>query len=216
MDLGAGLADFAVHALWLQAGAMIALAVALAAAVARARRSSGSARGADRRRERRAARRALAAQGSGERARPGGGGERGQIALSDHDEPRNPHPDQRHSRHGRPVAGGFARSGKRKLRRGDPQLGKRADRADRRNPRSGQDRGGAFRSGRRDGRSASAHRGRGRTARAARPEQGHRDRLPRSAPPRRASFAPTACACARSSPTSPATRSNSPIAAASA
>ena len=37
MDLGAGLADFAVHALWLQAGAMIALAVALAAAVVRAR-----------------------------------------------------------------------------------------------------------------------------------------------------------------------------------
>ena len=37
MDLGAGLANFAVHALWLQAGAMIALAIALAAAVARAR-----------------------------------------------------------------------------------------------------------------------------------------------------------------------------------
>ena len=40
MDLGAGLADFAVHALWLQAGAMIALALALAAAVARARRQT--------------------------------------------------------------------------------------------------------------------------------------------------------------------------------
>jgi signal transduction histidine kinase/CheY-like chemotaxis protein len=37
MDLGAGLADFAVHALWLQAGAMIALAIGLAGAVARAR-----------------------------------------------------------------------------------------------------------------------------------------------------------------------------------
>jgi signal transduction histidine kinase len=37
MDLSAGLADFATHALWLQAGAMIALAVALATAVARAR-----------------------------------------------------------------------------------------------------------------------------------------------------------------------------------
>ena len=37
MDLGAGLADFAVHGLWLQAGAMVALAVALAAGVARAR-----------------------------------------------------------------------------------------------------------------------------------------------------------------------------------
>jgi signal transduction histidine kinase/CheY-like chemotaxis protein len=37
MDFGAGLADFAAHALCLQAGAMIALAVALAAAVARAR-----------------------------------------------------------------------------------------------------------------------------------------------------------------------------------
>jgi signal transduction histidine kinase/CheY-like chemotaxis protein len=37
MDLGAGLADVAVHALNLQAGAMLALAIALAAAVARAR-----------------------------------------------------------------------------------------------------------------------------------------------------------------------------------
>ena len=37
MDFGAGLADFAAHALWLQAGAMLALAVALAAAIARAR-----------------------------------------------------------------------------------------------------------------------------------------------------------------------------------
>ena len=56
MDLGAGLADFAVHALCLQAGAVIALALALAGAVACARRQSGSARGADRRRERRVAR----------------------------------------------------------------------------------------------------------------------------------------------------------------
>ena len=38
MDLGAGLADFAVHALWLQAGAAIALAAALAGAAACARR----------------------------------------------------------------------------------------------------------------------------------------------------------------------------------
>ena len=38
MDLGAGLEDFAAHALCLQAGAMMALAVALAAAVAHARR----------------------------------------------------------------------------------------------------------------------------------------------------------------------------------
>ena len=37
MDLGAGLADFAAHALCLQAGAIVALAIALAAAVARAR-----------------------------------------------------------------------------------------------------------------------------------------------------------------------------------
>src|SRR5271155_76957 len=37
MDLGAGLADIAVHALSLQAGAMMALAVALAAAMVRAR-----------------------------------------------------------------------------------------------------------------------------------------------------------------------------------
>ena len=37
MALGAGLADFAVHALWLQAGAIVALALALAAAVARVR-----------------------------------------------------------------------------------------------------------------------------------------------------------------------------------
>ena len=40
MDLGAGLADFGVHALWVQAGAMIALALALAASVARARRQT--------------------------------------------------------------------------------------------------------------------------------------------------------------------------------
>jgi signal transduction histidine kinase/CheY-like chemotaxis protein len=40
MDLGAGLADYAVHALWLQAGGLIALAVALAAGVARARRQT--------------------------------------------------------------------------------------------------------------------------------------------------------------------------------
>jgi signal transduction histidine kinase/CheY-like chemotaxis protein len=40
MDLGAGLADIAVHALSLQAGAMMALALALAAAVARARRQA--------------------------------------------------------------------------------------------------------------------------------------------------------------------------------
>ena len=40
MDLGAGLADFAVHALWLQAGAAIALAAALAGAAARARRQA--------------------------------------------------------------------------------------------------------------------------------------------------------------------------------
>jgi signal transduction histidine kinase len=40
MDLGAGLADFAAHALCLQAGAMMALAVALAAAVAHARRQT--------------------------------------------------------------------------------------------------------------------------------------------------------------------------------
>src|SRR3984885_6263073 len=40
MDLGAGLADFAVHALWLQAGAVIALAAALAGAAARARRQA--------------------------------------------------------------------------------------------------------------------------------------------------------------------------------
>jgi signal transduction histidine kinase/CheY-like chemotaxis protein len=40
MDLGAGLADFAVHALSLQAGAAIALAAALAGAAARARRQA--------------------------------------------------------------------------------------------------------------------------------------------------------------------------------
>ena len=40
MDLGAGLVDFAVHALWLQAGAAIALAVALAGAGARAQRQA--------------------------------------------------------------------------------------------------------------------------------------------------------------------------------
>ena len=40
MDLGAGLADFGVHALWVQTGAMIALALALAAAVARAWRQT--------------------------------------------------------------------------------------------------------------------------------------------------------------------------------
>jgi signal transduction histidine kinase/CheY-like chemotaxis protein len=40
MDLGAGLTDFAVHALSLQAGAVMALAVALAAAVARARQQA--------------------------------------------------------------------------------------------------------------------------------------------------------------------------------
>src|ERR1700734_965554 len=40
MDLGAGLANFAAHALCLQAGAMMALAVALAAAVAHARRQT--------------------------------------------------------------------------------------------------------------------------------------------------------------------------------
>ena len=40
MDLGAGLADFGVRVLWVQAGAMIALALALAAAVARARRQT--------------------------------------------------------------------------------------------------------------------------------------------------------------------------------
>ena len=40
MDLGAGLADFAVHALWLQAGAAIALAAALADATASARRQA--------------------------------------------------------------------------------------------------------------------------------------------------------------------------------
>jgi signal transduction histidine kinase/CheY-like chemotaxis protein len=40
MDLGAGLTDFAAHALCLQAGAMMALAVALAAVVAHARRQA--------------------------------------------------------------------------------------------------------------------------------------------------------------------------------
>src|SRR5580692_1077844 len=40
MDLGAGLADFAVHALWLQAGAAIALVAELAGATARARRQA--------------------------------------------------------------------------------------------------------------------------------------------------------------------------------
>ena len=40
MDLGTGLADFAVRALWLQAGAAIALAVALAGAAARTRRQA--------------------------------------------------------------------------------------------------------------------------------------------------------------------------------
>src|ERR1700678_2959081 len=40
MDLGAGLADFAVHALWLQAGAAIALAAPPAGAAARARRQA--------------------------------------------------------------------------------------------------------------------------------------------------------------------------------
>jgi signal transduction histidine kinase/CheY-like chemotaxis protein len=40
MDLGAGLADIAAHALWLQAGAAIALALALAAAIARALREA--------------------------------------------------------------------------------------------------------------------------------------------------------------------------------
>ena len=40
MDLGAGLADFTVHALWLQAGAAIALAAALAGAAASAQRQA--------------------------------------------------------------------------------------------------------------------------------------------------------------------------------
>src|SRR3984957_6549714 len=40
MDLGAGLADFTVHALWLQAGAAIALAAALAGVAACARRQA--------------------------------------------------------------------------------------------------------------------------------------------------------------------------------
>ena len=197
MDLGAGLADFAVHALSLQAGAMMALAVALAAAVARARQQTEARAARIAAENEGVARRTLAAQGSRGRARPGGGGERGQIALSGDDEPRDPHPDQRHSRHGRPVAGGGARSRERELRRGDPQFGQRADRADRRNPRSLQDRGRPFRSRRRDGRSAQACRGRGRIARAARPEQGHRDR--RLVQRRRAALrrARTACACAR-------------------
>ena len=45
MDLGAGLADFAVHALWLQAGAVFAVAAALAGATAFAR-CQAEARGA--------------------------------------------------------------------------------------------------------------------------------------------------------------------------
>jgi signal transduction histidine kinase len=40
LDLGAGLADFAVHTLWLQAGVVIALAAALAGAAACARRQA--------------------------------------------------------------------------------------------------------------------------------------------------------------------------------
>ena len=40
MDLGAGLADFTVHALWLQAGAAIALAAALAGVAACAQRQA--------------------------------------------------------------------------------------------------------------------------------------------------------------------------------
>ena len=65
---GRRFADIAVHALCLQAGAMIALAVALAARCRPRPASSGSARGADRRRERRIARRTLASEGSRGRA----------------------------------------------------------------------------------------------------------------------------------------------------
>ena len=62
------------------------------------------------------------------------------------------------------------------LCRGDPQLGRSPDRADRPDPRSLPDGGRPARPRRRRRRPASAGRGRGRAARAARPEQGPRDR----------------------------------------
>ncbi len=65
----------------------------------------------------------------------------------------------------------------------------------------GQDRGGPLRSRCRDGRSAPAHRGRGRTARAARPEQGHRDR--RLVQRRRAALRPRRRPAPASSPHQP-------------
>ena len=84
-----------------------------------------------RRRERGVAGRSLAAEGGRRRARTGGGGERSQVPLSRHDEPRDPHARQRHSRHGGPVAPGVVEPRECELRRNDPQLRRGADRAHR-------------------------------------------------------------------------------------
>ena len=103
IDPLADLALFDLRVLAIEAGPLLALALALAAGLARRappRRAARDAGGGGRREP---ARRGLASEGGGGGARSRRGGERGQIAVSGDDEPRNPHAAQRHPRHGRPA-----------------------------------------------------------------------------------------------------------------
>ena len=147
-------------------------------------------------------------------AQAGGGRQPRQVALPGGHEPRDPHADERHPRHD--VAAGRHRALARAahLRPRHRALGAHAADPDRRDPRLLQDRGrqAAAQLARR-WRSTSACRAwsscwRRRPTRRASTSPG------RSTRPCRARCWATRCACARSSPTSSATPSSSPTAAA--
>ena len=111
------------------------------------------------------------------RQETGRGGQPGQVHVPGHHEPRNPDPDERCDRHGRPAQGHQSEPGAADLCQGDSDLGQDTAVDHRRDPGFFQDRGRQAGTRARAVQSCRCDRGCGRAAGAARPQQGHRNRL---------------------------------------
>ena len=138
-----------------------------------------------------------------------------QVAISRHRQPRDPHPAQRHARHGRALARHAVDAGAGDLRQGGQDLRRDVVDADRGDPRFLQDRGRQARTGAASLRAGGADRGRHRITQPPRASQRHRNRIVRRRAVARPAGGRRRDACARCCSTSPATPSSSPKPAAS-
>ena len=174
----------------------------------RARRHGPRLCGVRRDRDRQGALRQRARAGAG----GGGGGDAGQERVPGHDEPRDPHADERRHRHDRPAARHDADAEQREFAEIDPLERRRAAaRSSTTSSTSRRSRPASSSWSTSRSTCASASRARSTCVAAARRREGPRARLPRSSdgvPPARSSA--TRRGCGRSWSTCSATRSSSP------